>query len=215
MRRLLVPPTLRRFGVTVCIVLLLGFLWHCRVWTSCPCKMTLQNACSCSVVLGDQWHGASAVSRSRRQPCLWLMGEHSRWVIHWHLPAGSQTTLCSPACKVKHKIAKQCVKLTRFCYTSTAQTAVRPLNLLTVWMLQLVSVTFMRKYSVRNSERKLCASITKTAQLMLCREVIAVCFQICINHKYKMWAEHRDFNVTSGSVHGNTRGWEKEHYSVC
>jgi hypothetical protein len=41
------------------------------------------------------------------------------------------------------------------------------------------------------SQRKLCASITKTAQLLLYREVTAVYFQIRIKHKYKMWAEHR------------------------
>jgi len=39
---------------------------------------------------------------------------------------------------------------------------------------------------------------------MLYREVIAVYFQIRIKHKYKMWAEHRDFNVTSGCRHSNT-----------
>jgi hypothetical protein len=118
---------------------------------------------------------------------------------------------------MNHKIVKHRVKLTRFCYTSTVQTAVRPPNVLTVWMLQGAFVIFIRKYSGRTSQRKLCTSITKTAQLMLYWEVIAVHFQIRIKHKHthKMWAEHRDFNVTSGSARSNAREWEKEHYSVC
>jgi len=51
--------------------------------------MTLQNVYSCSVALGDQWDVTSAVSRSRRQPWLWLMGEQSHWVIHNRLPLAS------------------------------------------------------------------------------------------------------------------------------
>jgi len=68
---------------------------------------------------------------------------------------------------------------------------------------------------MRTSQRKLHASITKTAQLMLYREVVVVCSEIHTKHKYKMWAEHRDFNVTSGSRHSNISRWEKERHSLC
>jgi hypothetical protein len=107
-------------GGCVYIVLLLGFLLHCRMWRSCPCTMTSQNVFRCSVALGDQWDVTSAVSRSRRQPWLWLMGEQSVGDSQptdcqpAGRPSGSNTSLCSPACKMNHKIVKQWVKLTRF-----------------------------------------------------------------------------------------------------
>ena len=43
---------------------------------------------------------------------------------------------------------------------------------------------------------KHCASNVKTSQLMLCREIIAVCSEIHAKHINALWAEHRIYDGT-------------------
>ena len=54
---------------------------------------------------------------------------------------------------------------------------------------ETVSVAF--KDPVRTAQKTLFALVIKTSQLMLYREIIALCSEIHIKHKYTVWAERR------------------------
>jgi len=43
-------------------------------------------------------------------------------------------------------------------------------------------------------------SITNTNQLMLWREIIAVCTENNVKHRYTVWAKWRDLNITVGGA---------------
>jgi len=47
------------------------------------------------------------------------------------------------------------------------------------------------KDPVRTAQKPHTLSVTKTNQLLLYREIIAVCSQIKTKHKYTVWAERR------------------------
>jgi hypothetical protein len=43
-------------------------------------------------------------------------------------------------------------------------------------------------------------SITNTNHLMLCREMIAVCNEKNVKHRYTVWAKWRDLNIIVGGA---------------
>jgi hypothetical protein len=83
-------------------------------------------------------------------------------------PADSNTSLCSPAVKMNHKIVKQWVKLTRFVTLKLPEPQ---------WFYVMCQL-FECCNKCLWSHRENCAANTTTAQSVLYREVIAVCFQI-------------------------------------
>ena len=55
-------------------------------------------------------------------------------------------------------------------------------------------------YTVHTTQRKLCAPITKTAQLLLYREVIALCSQIHTKHINTLCGQNVELYIKTQSV---------------
>jgi len=56
---------------------------------------------------------------------------------------------------------------------------------------------------VRTAQKTYSVSVIQTSQLMLYREIIAVCSQIHTKHKYDGWAERRIAECLTGSTYSD------------